>query len=108
MRMFSHFKQSLMVLASLLMLTLPMQSQAEEIYENPSAIAMALDGLIVRPITLVATVLGTAIWVVTLPFSLLGGNAGDAAESFIMVPARATFIRCLGCTSSGRKIEYDD
>jgi len=108
MRMLCHFKQSLMVLASLLMLTLPMQSQAEEIYENPSAVAMALDGLIVRPITLVATVIGTVIWTVTLPFSLLGGNAGDAAESLIMTPARATFIRCLGCTSSGRKIEYDD
>jgi len=69
---------------------------------------MALDGLIVRPITLVATVIGTVIWTVTLPFSLLGGNAGDAAESLIMTPARATFIRCLGCTSSGRKIEYED
>ncbi len=108
MRMLCHFKQSLMLLASLIMFALPMQSQAEEIYEAPSAIAMALDGLIVRPITLVATVLGTGIWVLTLPFSLLGGNAMDAADSLIMTPARATFIRCLGCTSSGRKIEYED
>ncbi len=104
----SHFKQSIMILASLLMFALPMQSQAEEIFETPSAVAMALDGLIVRPITLVATVLGTAIWVVTLPFSLLGGNAGDAAEALIMTPARTTFIRCLGCGSNGRKIEYED
>ncbi len=108
MRMLCHFKQSLMLLASLIMFTLPMQSQAEEIYEAPSAVAMALDGLIVRPITLVATVIGSAIWIVTLPFSLLGGNAMDAADSLIMTPARATFIRCLGCTNSGRKIEYED
>ena len=108
MRMLCHCKQSLMILASLFMLTLPMQSQAEEIYEAPSAVAMALDGLIVRPITLVATVIGSLIWTVTLPFSLLGGNAMEAADSLIMVPARATFVRCLGCTSSGRKVEYED
>jgi hypothetical protein len=108
MHMLRHVKQSLMLLASLLMLTLPMQSHAEEIYEAPSGVAMALDGLIVRPITLVATVLGSAIWIVTLPFSLIGGNAMDAAESLILTPARATFIRCLGCTGNGRKIEYED
>ncbi len=106
--MLRQLKQTMVILVSLLMFTLPMHSHAEEIFETPSAIEMMLDGLVVRPITLVATVLGTALWVVTLPFSLLGGNAGDAAENFILVPARATFIRCLGCSQSGRKVEYED
>ncbi len=106
--MLRHFKQAMVILVSLLMFTLPMHSHAEELHEAPTAIEMMLDGLVVRPITLVATVLGTALWVVTLPFSLLGGNAMDAAENLVLVPARATFIRCLGCAQSGRKVEYED
>jgi hypothetical protein len=36
--------------------------------------------------------------VVTLPFSLLGGNPGEAAEVLVMNPGKNTFVRCLGCT----------
>jgi hypothetical protein len=43
-----------------------------------------------------ATVLGAAIWIVTLPFSALGGNAGEAAQQLIVKPARFTFTRPLG------------
>lgn len=92
----------------MLMFALPMHSQAQEIDETPSAAAMVFDGLIVRPLTLVATVIGSALWVVTLPFSALGGNAGEAADVLVLSPAKATFVRCLGCTNSGRKIEYED
>ena len=104
----SQLKNGMMILAAMLMFALPMHAQAQEIDETPSAAAMAFDGLIVRPLTLVATAIGTVIWVATLPFSLLGGNAGDAAEVLVITPAKATFIRCLGCSSSGRKVEYED
>ena len=104
----SQIKHGMIILTAMLMFALPMHAQAQQINETPSAAAMAFDGLLIRPITLVATVLGTAIWVITLPFSALGGNAGDAADVLIIEPAKATFIRCLGCTSSGRKIEYED
>ncbi|WP_396588013.1 hypothetical protein [Bermanella sp. R86510] len=104
----SQIKQTFLVLSALIMFALPMQSQAQEIDETPSAAAMVFDGLIVRPITLVATAVGTVIWVATLPFSLLGGNAGDAAEVLVLEPAKATFIRCLGCTNNSRKIDFED
>ncbi|MAA71569.1 MAG: hypothetical protein CL679_07565 [Bermanella sp.] len=104
----SQLQHGIMIIAAMLMFTLPMHAQAQEIDETPSAAAMAFDGLIVRPLTLAATAIGTVIWVATLPFSLLGGNAGDAAEVLVLTPARATFVRCLGCSSSGRKIEYED
>ncbi len=103
-----HLKQGIMLLAAVMIFVLPMQTQAAAISETPSTAAMVLDGLIVRPITLVATVIGTTLWVVTLPFSLLGGNAGDAADTLILEPATATFLRCLGCTNNGRKLEYED
>lgn len=106
--MFASVQKTMMVLATLVLFALPMHSQAQEIDETPSAAAMVFDGLIVRPITLVATAVGTVIWVATLPFSLLGGNAGDAAEVLVLEPAKATFIRCLGCTNNSRKIDFDD
>lgn len=109
MQLFNQgFSRFLLVVMTLFVFALPMQSQAEELEETPSAIAMAFDGLIVRPLTLVATVAGTAIWVVTLPFSLLGGNAGEAAEQLVLYPAKATFVRCLGCKMNNRKVDFAD
>lgn len=104
----SRIKQCLVILTTLCMFALPMHAQAQEIQETPSAMEMAFDGLIIRPITLVATVLGSIIWIATLPFSVLGGNAGEAADVLIIEPAEATFLKCLGCTSSGRKLEFED
>ncbi len=104
--MINNIKKTIIVLSALFMFALP--TQAEEIEETPSAAAMVFDGLIVRPVTLVATAVGTVLWVATLPFSLLGGNAGDAADTLVLEPAAATFLRCLGCTKNGRKVEYED
>jgi hypothetical protein len=69
--------------------------------ENPSPWAMAGDLVVARPIGVVLTAAGTAAWVVSLPFTLLGGNAGEAAETLVIGPAEATFVRCLGCRNAG-------
>jgi hypothetical protein len=68
-----------------------------------SAMEMTGDLLVGRPLLLTATVLGTAIWLVALPFSALGGNVKDSAEALIGWPARNTFERCLGCPTAGYK-----
>ncbi len=65
---------------------------------RPSAFAMFGDALIVRPVMTVATVGGAAIYVVTLPLSLIGGNAQEAGETLVVDPAATAFVRCLGCT----------
>ena len=71
--------------------------QADEVrYGDPSFSSMLIDGAVARPLGLGATVVGTAIWVVTLPFSALGGNVGEAADKLIVDPARFTFVRPLG------------
>jgi hypothetical protein len=57
---------------------------------------MAVDVAIVRPISLVATVLGTGIFIVSLPFSILGGNVDEAGRNLVLKPAKTTFIRPLG------------
>jgi hypothetical protein len=56
----------------------------------------AADLLLSRPGGLVATGVGAAVFIVTLPFSMLSGNADEAAEKLIGEPADYTFRRPLG------------
>ncbi|MEZ5554207.1 hypothetical protein [Haliea sp.] len=83
-------------------LTMPQWAAAQSaVDESPSAGAMVGDLLIARPIGAVMTVGGTAAWLVSLPFTLLAGHAGEAAETLMIGPAEATFVRCLGCRETG-------
>ena len=69
--------------------------------EDPNEFAMVGDLIVARPIGLVMTVGGVAVWLVSLPFTLLAGHASEAAESLMLGPAEATFMRCLGCRNTG-------
>jgi hypothetical protein len=44
----------------------------------------------------VALVGGSVVFVLSLPFSALGGNVGEAADKLVVDPARYTFVRPLG------------
>ncbi len=68
-----------------------------DVREQPEAAGMIIDGLVVRPISLVATVVGAVAFVITLPFSALGDNVDEAGENLVVRPAAFTFSRCLGC-----------
>ena len=64
---------------------------------SPSAGAMAFDLIIVRPVSLVATVLGTGLFIVSLPLALIQRDAPTAAaKKLVAEPARYTFERPLG------------
>ncbi len=65
--------------------------------DKPAPTEMIADVAIARPFGAAMTVLGTAAFVVSLPFSALGGNIDEAAEQLVIGPAKATFVRCLGC-----------
>ena len=65
-------------------------------YERPSAGAMAIDLLVARPALLVATVAGTAVFLVGLPFSAMGGNVQESGVTLVRGPAAATFRGCRG------------
>lgn len=41
-------------------------------------------------------VVGAVTWVVTLPFSALGGNVDEATKALVVDPAKFTFSRPLG------------
>lgn len=72
----------------------------DQVNARPSATAMFGDAILARPLLLALTAGGTAIFLATLPFSALGGNAGEAGKTLVLGPAKSTFLRCLGCTAA--------
>ena len=57
---------------------------------------MVLDAVVLRPVGLVTTVAGSAVYMISLPFSVLGGNEAEVREHLVNEPARYTFKRPLG------------
>ena len=86
-------------------LMVPQLGYTQAVEEEPTALAMTGDLLLARPLLLGMTIIGSVVYVVSLPFSLAGGNAGEAGKTLVVGPAQATFVRCLGCTKPGYKKE---
>lgn len=88
----------LLALAASAMVAVSPAAMAAKNYgpSGPSGGAMLLDAVVVRPLGLCATVLGAVGWVVTLPFSALGGNVDEATKNLVVDPAKFTFSRPLG------------
>ena len=66
--------------------------------DQPNGATMIADTLIARPLYAAATAFGAAVFLVTLPFSALGGNVDQAANELVVGPAHGLLTRCLGCT----------
>jgi hypothetical protein len=76
-------------------------AQGGAVDEDPNPYAMVGDLFVARPLGVVLTLAGTAVWVVSLPFTLMAGHANEAADTLMLGPAEATFVRCLGCRNTG-------
>lgn len=82
-------------------LTLPVAASAES-YDyimgdsEPTGADMLADAFLLRPTMLVGSVLTVATFIVTLPFSALGGNVSEAADKLVKEPLKYTFVRPLG------------
>jgi hypothetical protein len=63
---------------------------------DESGMTMAADILVVRPVCLVATILGGAVFVVGLPIAATSKSVKKAAKVLVSTPAKATFKRPLG------------
>ena len=72
------------------------ESSTSQTGRSPSGGAMLVDGLIVRPIGILAIAVGLVGTVVTLPFSIPGGNVSAVARTLIGKPFDYTFTRPLG------------
>ncbi len=94
-----HLKNKIVALVAVAVFSAPVMAenpQAE--YESPSFFAMIGDLLVARPLLLAATVVGTAVYVLSAPFAALGGNIKQTGDTLVVMPFDATFNRCLGCS----------
>jgi hypothetical protein len=69
--------------------------------EAPDGYAVVGDLLIARPLLIGATLIGAAAFVVSLPFTAMGGGIGATGRALVVEPGKAAFVRCLGCTGDG-------
>jgi hypothetical protein len=94
----STFRAVMVALSMAMFAAAPAVSQAQNVTDRPTGLEMTADVVLVRPLTFVATVVGTGLFIVSLPFSALGGNAGEAGDTLVVTPFKSTFLRCLGCS----------
>lgn len=85
-------------LLALALLATPCAAQADDpgTISGDKGTDMLVDAVVMRPLGLAATVLGAAVTLVTLPFTLATGSADEAARYMIVEPAEYTFDRPLG------------
>jgi hypothetical protein len=98
MRNIAKFSMVLIVITALLYFPLASSALAQEYFESqePGGGAMIFDLVVVRPMGIAATIIGSAAYLVSLPFSASGGNPDTAAEKLVKEPANFTFKRPLG------------
>lgn len=93
-------KQSMVLLVALSLVLIPLGSQvlaqAEVEDANPSAGSMTYDLLILRPLGAVATILGSAVFVLSLPFTAISRTVPTASEKLVKDPFHFTMTRPLG------------
>lgn len=64
--------------------------------EGTSAGTMAYDLILIRPFGFLATVLGTTLFVVSLPITAITKETSKAYDTLVVSPAKYTFKRKLG------------
>jgi len=96
--MFKITKRSLIIVMMAAMMIMPLAATAAEYFEAeaPSGGAMMFDLVLVRPVGIVATAVGCVFFIVSSPFSALGGNIDTASEKLVKDPVAFTFKRPLG------------
>jgi opacity protein-like surface antigen len=75
----------------------------DDLGDKPSAGAVIGDLLFARPILFATTQVGSLLYTLSLPLTLLNGDSEDVAETLVVGPAQATYTRCLGCAGANVK-----
>jgi hypothetical protein len=68
---------------------------------EPSPDEVAADLLFVRPVALSSIIVGSAIYIITLPFTIPTGNLGLAGRKLVVEPVKYTFSKPLGQLDTG-------
>ena len=98
--MYKMLKTPMIILLISGLVLLPFGSSAiaqdQSLYEENSAEQMFVDLLLLRPLGIAVTAVGTAMFIISLPFSASGGNVKEAFQKMMAEPAKFTFARPLG------------
>src|SRR3569832_610286 len=71
-------------------------AQQNDTVSGDKTTVMVVDAVVMRPLGLAATVVGTVLTVVALPFTIPSGSVETSARQLILRPADYTFKRPLG------------
>jgi len=85
----------IITIACLLFALLSVNVSAAIPEERPGAFAMVID-VPIRVVGLGLALIGSAFFVVALPFALTSGSTGDAWDALVIEPFEFTFTRPLG------------
>ncbi len=98
MRNFAKFWAVVGLIAALICVPFATTAQSQDYFEakEPGGGEMMYDMVVLRPIGLVATAVGSVFWLISLPFSAAGDNADVATKKLVKEPAAYTFKRPLG------------
>ncbi len=86
-----------MIMAALVVIlissSVPVLADDDGAYE---ATAMIVDVVLGRPLGIAATVIGTAFFIVALPFAALSGSVKPVGRTLVAEPFKFTFTRPVG------------
>ena len=63
---------------------------------DTDATSLVVDVAVARPVTFAMTVVGSVLFVVSLPIAATSGSIDKAANTLVIAPAKDTFTRPLG------------
>ena len=86
------------LIVTLIVIPFGSSALAQEYFESrePAGGEMIYDTVVLRPVGLIATAVGSIFFIISLPFSALTDNVDDAKEKLVEEPYRYTFKRPLG------------
>lgn len=89
----------LVVIAALIAVPFGTSALAQDTFteaEETTGAKMGVDLVLVRPVGIVATLVGSVVFVVALPFTLISGDTQHSLDKLIKEPGKYTFNRPLG------------
>ena len=104
--MWQEMKTKLLTLVCVLVLIAGSVSPCMASGENTGSLEAIADVLVVRPGCFVATVLGSALFVVALPVAAISRSIPHTAKVLVVQPAQATFSRPIGDMDALTDLEW--
>jgi hypothetical protein len=84
------------VLTAVCVMALLMSGTSRALAQQDPGVDILADIVVVRPACVVATIVGSAFFVISLPISALSKSVKQTKQILVCAPARAAFTRPLG------------